>query len=361
MASERGAVQTVIHLAAFHEMLTLSLIDRQWFTDGITETELNVINRLRNIAYDYSETAAERIVSMPFLVTVEPADPPAMTSLAHMAYFRPDAFDDLMSHSALDSGITDDLAPIVAMLYGLVETNPGLVDTLLNRDRVRLERLGITLPLSGNVDLVIVRTSPHRPWSMELLEHSVRTVEELMDRPLPTQYIGLLFETSIQGLYGGSNFGTHMTIRLDYDVYPSSPEARNLIFVMSHEVAHYYWRGNVGWIDEGIANFMQSAIENKRTGKAVSASTPPCAVARRIVELELTPNPGTEEFSCIYSLGERLFLDLYHTLGSDQFWRGLRELYTKSQVDAVTVEHVREAFQSNPSAAAVINRWYDGT
>ena len=46
-------------MAAFHEMLTATLIDRPWFADGITETELEGIKYLGYIAYD-SETTARQ-------------------------------------------------------------------------------------------------------------------------------------------------------------------------------------------------------------------------------------------------------------------------------------------------------------
>ena len=37
-------------------------------------------------------------------------------------------------------------------------------------------------------------------------------------------------------------------------------------------------------------------------------------------------------FTCNYALGERLFVDLYRTLGEDDFRRGFTDLYLLSQV-----------------------------
>ena len=272
-------------------------------------------------------------------------------------------------------GITDDVTPIVAMLYGVVKINPGLVDTLLDPGKVSLEHRGIALPLSGDVDLVIVRTSPGATRSMDLLEHSVRTAEELMGEPLPTGYVGLLFENAVSGSFAGTNFGTHIAIRPKFDMDDNSHEADSAGHVIAHEVAHYYWSGNADWVDEGAADFMASAIESERTGKPVNPTNDPCAYVGSIAELEaLAPDTGSDVdvFDCNYSLGERLFVDMYRALGGEAIWHGLRELYIASQVEdtaddnqkgtPVSIEHVREAFQSDqPTTATVTARWYDGT
>ena len=79
---------------------------------------------------------------------------------------------------------------------------------------------------------------------------------------------------------------------------------------------------------------------------------------------------GDVEYLCNYSLGERLFVDLYRTLGHERFQQGFRNLYVASVVEdddeipgtAVGVEHVRDAFSSDDgSGNVVISRWYDGT
>ena len=85
----------------------------------------------------------------------------------------------------------------------------------------------------------------------------------------------------------------------------------------------------------------------------------------------LAPDPDTDdEFGCNYSLGERLYVDMSRSIGEDAIWRGLRDLYARSLAEddaddlkgnAVSIEHVRKAFQSAPGAAVSIARWYDGT
>ena len=168
-----------------------SVVSLGWVEDGIDEIEVKAIENVSYIA-DKDAEEALRIVGMPFLETIEPPDISALASLWQLAAFKLDTFESVMSHAALRDGITEDLAPIVATLGGVAETNSGLINILLDPSRVLLERRIITLPLTGDVVLDIIRTAPGVARSMDLLEHSVRTAEEYMDAPLPTKYDSLV-------------------------------------------------------------------------------------------------------------------------------------------------------------------------
>ena len=309
---------------------------------------------------------------MPFVDTIEPPDISAIESLGQLAASTPETLVRVISHAALRDGISDDLAQVVATLHGVAGTNPGLIDILLDPSKVILERRAITLPLAGDVVLAIIRTAPGAARSMDLLEHSVRSAEELMGAPLPTRYVGLLYENAVPGSAAGANFGTHIAIRPEFDVDDGSHEASFAGHANAHEVAHYYWSGNEDWADEGAADFMASIIEGVRTGRPIGVTNLPCVYARNIAELEgLGIAQGDIEFGCNYSLGERLFVDLYRTLGYERFRQGFRALYLASEIEddagrlrgtSVGIEHIREAFHSDDGAeAAVIARWYDGS
>ena len=97
----------------------------------------------------------------------------------------------------------------------------------------------------------------------------------------------------------------------------------------------------------------------------------PCAYADTIAVLvSLDASRDTSEFGCNYSLGERLFLDLYRTLGEEGFREGFRSLYLASTIDVddndrrgtgVDIAHLREAFNTvDDGANTVIARWYEG-
>ena len=381
-----------------------SVVSLGWVQDGIEELEIEAIEKLSYIAYENAEVAsavvslswvqdsvngaeaaliedfgsianknageALRIVSMPFLETVEPPDISAINSLRLLAAFRPEAFVKVMSHAALLDGISNDTAPIVATLNGVADTNPGLIDVLLDSSKVLLEQRIITLPLSGDVILFIIRTSLGTERSMDLLEHSVRGAEQYMDAPLPTNYVGLLYENAVPESSVGANFGTHIAILPNFDVDDGTADAEFAGSNIAHEVAHYYWSGNEDWVDEGAAEFMAAINEIYRTGMPIGAANSPCPHAHNIADLErLDITLGDIEFGCNYSLGERLFLDLYRTLGDTLFQERFRQLYPSSSEDtddegsaSIGIEHVKQAFRSGENATNdVIARWYDGT
>ena len=363
-AMESQAIEGMYSVSYQDREVALSIVSLSWMQDAIGPIEIKMIEGLAYIA-SRDTGAALRIVGMPFIETIEPPDVSAIRSLRLLAAFEPEAFVRVMAHVSLLDGISNDMAPVVATLHGVAGTNPGLIDVLLDPSKVSLERRAVTLPLSGDVVLDIIRTAPGAARSMDLLEHSVRGAEDYMGVPLPISYVGLLFENSVSAGAAGQNFGTHIVVLPEYDVDDGTSSA------IAHEVAHYYWSGNEDWVDEGAANFMASIVDGARTGRPVGIVGTPCGYAGNIGEMEsLGAAHGDIEFGCNYSLGERLFVDLHRTLGEDRFRQRFRALYLASEIEddadnrrgtSVGVEHIREAFRSDDGAeTAVIARWYDG-
>lgn len=369
--AEYKAIQGVIYVAVGSRDLARSLVARNWVQDGIDDTEADLIYSFAFLARE-DPNSAEQIFHMPFLKSIEPPDIPALESMTRLAISQPEIFSGVMSHPALDDGISDQLTPIIATLNGVAQTNPSLAHDLLDPDNVEIEWRTVTLPLSGDVVLSIVRTGPGAARSMDLLEQAVRGAEDHTDAPLPTKHVGLLFENAVQGTSAGTNFGTHIAIRPEFDVEDDTGPAAYFGLGIAHEVAHYYWSGNADWIDEGAAEFMAATIEAARTGRALVVGRRPCVYADSISELEsLEIERGEAEFECNYSLGARLFMDLYRTLGAERFRQGFRALYLASTMEddaggfrgtSLGIGHVKEAFRTVDGAERVVfARWYDGT
>ena len=370
-ADEVMAIEELSYLANRSAEVGSSVVSLGWVQDGLDETEVALIEAFDSIAYR-NAGAALRISEMPFVETIEPPDASAMASLRRLAAFEQEAFERVMSHSALRDGISDGMAPIVATLHGVAKVSPGLMYILLDPGKVVIERRSITLPLTGEVVLDIIRTTRGASRSMDLLEHSVRGAEEYMGLPLPTRYVGLLYEDAVYGSNAGTNFGTHIALLPKFDVDDGSREAEVVGISIAHEVAHYYWSGNEDWVDEGAAELMASVIERVRTGRPIGATNAPCAYADTIAEVEaLGVGRDDVEFECNYSLGERLFVDLRRTLGDERFRQGFRALYLVSEMEdgmddrrgtSAGIEHVRQAFYwEDGDEREVIARWYDGT
>ena len=368
--TESSAIEAWSYIAYEDPAIASSFVSLDWVRDGVDVPEAYLVRYFAYLARE-DANAASQILRMPFLRTIEPADLSAVESLTRLAIFERETFYSVLSHPVVSDGISDRLSPIVATLYGVAETNPALIDVLLDPNNVVLEPRTVELPLAGEVVLYIIRTGPGAARSMDLLEHAVRNAEALMGIPLPINYIGVLFEDAVPGSSGGTNFGTHIAFRPEYDIDDGSAEGELAGRAIAHEVAHYYWSGNADWIDEGAADFMAAIIDGGRSGRALGVSRPPCANVGNIAELEsLEVKRGDLEVECNYSLGERLFTDLYRTLGAERFRQGFRELYQASTVEddihdrgtSLGIGHVKTAFRTSDGAAdIVIDRWYEGT
>ena len=359
------------------------MLQKSWVQDAISADEATVIRFLLwTVSYDTDfppperiiaavNAAAGRILAMPFLGSVESADALAVRSLERIEDISKADFLQIMSHPVLSDGITDEEAKIVLLLGATYQYGDrALVDTLLDPTQITVEERAIRLPQSGKMDLAIVRTAPGAARSMDLLEHSVRSIEEFLGTPFPTNHVAVFFnEAAVLEGAAGVNFGTHVTMLPRFDVDDGSHDANFLPSLTAHEVAHYYWRGNETWIDEGSATFMEFPVENMRTGRGLIADRYPCPYVSSIAEVvALDPEQLSPEDICNYSLGERIFLDLYRNLGEAIFRQGFSRLYQSSQVldeylwpTELNINHARVAFQPiAPAARAVINRWYDG-
>ena len=365
-----------------------TILEKSWVQDEITRDEAEIIESLIWTAVTWwggdppgdwlalLEGAAIEILGMPFLDSVEGADALAVRSLSETNFADSPAFLELMHHPTISDGITDEEARIVAVLdFSSHHSDPELNDMLLDPARVSVEHKTLSTPTSGDVELAVIRTKTGAGPVMDLLEHSVQTVEEFMGEPLPVSYVGLLLVDTPDNWIQGTNFGTHINITLHsrYNV-DDGGSTEDFAVVLAHEVAHYYWGGSSrAWIYEGAANFMAVVSENARVGVALEPLIVHFCDVDSIAELDRSKPDPSWVTGCDYYLGEQLFLDLYHNLGRETFRQGFRSLYLKSQQDDPTDEcegtfldicHVEAAFKAGISAEVaakvdeVIDRWY---
>ena len=369
---DREAAQSLVHYATVDPDLLWALLKRTWMQADTPEHLTRVLNTLDNIFY-LDPDAARLIAAMPFLETLQPPDLLAMESLAHLVYADFSAFRRTMAHPRIRDGISDQEAQIVALLSGINRTNPALIEKVLDASRVSVELREVRLPLAGEVTLSIIRTRPGASRTMDLLEHAVRTAEDLMGQPFPVRYVALLFEDAVGGSHAGTNFGTHAAILPKYDVAGESGEPRAVGRIIAHEVAHYYWNSGEIWLDEGAAEFIGAFAERARTGVPLEPDNYPCGSARGIRELESRDySQNVAGYVCNYAVGERLFLDLHRALGEDAFRQGFRQLNAlvmepeDGAAAPAGIAEVRRAFagENGPygreTAIDVIEHWYSG-
>ena len=297
------------------------------------------------------EEDALLMLDMPFLQSIEPGDLPAVRALSSIVQDDGAQFSAILQHPNFQGTITDEWTPIIATLWGAYRNDPSLIPVLLTPGMISLESRKIELPHTGTVELHIVRVGDEgNSRVMDMLEEAVANVEFFMALPLPVQMVSVLFADSVTPSYSGNNFGASITVLPQYE-----REDEILPGILAHEAAHYYWSGNQDWIDEGMSDLIQSYHRWQTTGIPMTASIYPCPHFSNIQQLERA-NPGKNEdaFRCNYSLGERIFLNLWQELGNVPFREGSQRLYEKTKTGGASIEDVRVAW----NRLKIVEKWY---
>ncbi len=367
---ELAIVERLYSIVRNDAELANAIAGKSWLADGLGEDAVRVVNGLYYIM-DEDTALARTIADMSFLETLQPTDAAVLDALSWLAYTEILALREVLAHPTLKDGISDEWAPVVALLDSVNEAAPAFLRPLLDPEQTTIERRALTLPHTGAVDLAIIRTEPGAARSMELLEHSAGSVERFMGVELPTNYVALLFGTAVLGYAGGTNYGAYFVMLPEYDADDDSDDADYAPQLMAHEVAHYYWSGNPNWLDEGLAELLAAISENERTGTKVAIDHTYCPDADNIALLERLDAAGViYDYRCNYALGGQFFLEIYETLGDAAFRQGLRNLYLTSQVEDYTdefdgspvgIRQIQDAFQSDAATVApIIDKWYHG-
>ena len=361
-------------LSSTHPRLYETVQNQPRLYKGVARDSILIGLHLDQIARE-SRYLANRISEMPFLETVDPPDAQAMYSLSRLSRRGISHAETVLAHPGLKGGITDESVHLIVPIYNVYGSDPFVAEKLLTPGLATVETRTIYLPLAGEVELAIVRVRAGSERSMDLHEHSVRSAENAMDVPFPSNYAFRLFlDTQTENTPSGVSDGS-LVSNPEYDGGRRSNSAGGH---MGHETAHYYWTGGLveQWISEGLSDLMAIISENSRIGAPLVPSGPPCAYYESIDELQReTPGYASLDlFRCYYLLGQRLFLDLRYNLEEEEFRRGLGNLYgmagdrfTRSNRLRLGVVEVERAFKTDASdeakeaVDAAINRWYYGT
>ena len=373
---EADAIDEIYSMAYYAPALAAELLEKSWARDGITRDEAVVVDRLESTVRAEDKSLQQQVVkkvieilAMPFLDKVESWDALALRSLESLEDAGSAEFLELMTHPTLRDGIEDEEAKIVVLLEETNEAKPDLLPVLLDEAKVFKEERIINLPHSGEVLLAIVRFHDHTGPNMDYLEHAVRHHEDFMGEPLPTNYVAWYF---VDYVSSGHHAGTHIASNPARD--PTVGEYWRAPRHAGHEVGHYYWRGSEAWISEGGADMLVILSENARVDRPLVHNRDQCTTFNTIIEIA-DAEKDTEQYSCAYRLGQRLFLDLYLALGHDAFQQAFRNLYLKRfsndtddacQGTELGICHVEAAFKAGLQAETVakvdrlIGHWYYG-
>ena len=279
-----------------------------WVEDGIDRFEEESVSVLATVSLNIPT-----VLGMPFLQSRDSLDVAALLALEAL----PRSYlDQVLSHSSLSGGITDDWTNIVASI-GMIGSRPDLIDVLLDPARMLIEERVLTLPLAGRVRLSVIRPGARASEvaespAMDLLEQAIRSQEEFMGVAFPLDHAILLDADSrrFPGAHGIAGIIASPWI-----------EDRGLI---AHEMAHTYWRDETPWLNEGGASFLDVISLRAYDGTPLPDSELPCTLFENLYDLERSDLGFEAVFGsgCPYFLGRGIFRELYERLGTRRTSRG---------------------------------------
>ena len=235
--------QNLRWLAHHHPSLYRQLAALPWVEDGLSELERDAIDQLLYIGVsDIPNLAA--VIAMPFLHTPDSTDVLALRSIHRLA--REDALTPLMDHPLFLDGITDDETTLVAAV-GTLYRDTDEISRMLDPGYASIEAVTST----AGLQLSIIRSgSQSQPWTADALGDAADYAEQVMLLDLSVDHVILVLnDKAVGSTLAGTNYGFAISILPEYEQMQDTFEGRYFQRAIVHEVAHYYWRRNEGWID----------------------------------------------------------------------------------------------------------------
>ena len=332
-----------------------------WVPDDMPTVEQYALTDLCNLARS-NPALAWRAIEEPFM---EPPfrqrDQYALATLSVLSLDPPGstAGAELLAELDLQSWFSDGLNDLDTALLFAINRSPREFQQALFKDHYVVS-VPVTLPLAGDIELVVVRHTPFPPddHTFATLEEGVRAIEGLMGAPFPVRdVILLLTEPEIWRLRSGAQFdgsfiGGAEPAYVTAHIRMNNSEAGPSKGALYPEIGHYYHLRAHQWLVEGTANFLEAytlALTSTEADREWFAE----GIAERLMHLEsrgcgrdnirqhLDDHGGAQ---CSYDLGERFLLAMYIAVGPEAVSAALRELYTQSllfvYLDEDTIYHV---------------------
>ena len=321
-----------------------------WLQDTVSETEYDIVHWLASVGYEAPQVIVA-MISMPFLESPDANDALAIRSMARLA--DKGVVSKVVGHPIFQDGITDAQTTLVAAagaLYRDVEE----IGRLLDPGYAAIETVSSGTKLTPGLKVSIVRTETQsRPGTIEAVKDAVAFIERVMGLPLPVDHvIVLLNDKAVTSDYAGTNYGFAVGYLPKYERRQGTYEWHRLQAGLVHEVAHYFWSGNVGWIDEGVADTVEYmyGLENGLSRGKLKPHRKNCEAYDLAMLSEWDPDSSSSRYLCNYYLGQGLFQELLESLGDEGFGKRLHELYelslTKQKSDWIPgIAAVRQAFE----------------
>ena len=345
---ESWAIAEIQYLLDEHPEFGKTVLGQWWVQDDMLRVELYAIRSLFSLVR-IDPTLARQAIGEPFmkppfrnrdqyvldvLISMMRDGSPGderhalYAQLSAQAWFR-DGLDDLDA----------------ALLYAITNTWGDFRQNLIDSHYVASKT--VTLPLSGEVDTVVVRSNPFPPddHTFAALEDGLRNIEDFMGMPFPVNDVILTLTNgdflNVRGEYRASIFGdsgvdsAYMNARIYVNDSNSGPP-KDTIY---HELAHYYFLDGPSWLREGAAHLLEDYTQERLGVESIKhrLSTYSTSLGSSPDE-QLNDDVDTihevvyQSSRCDYRhLGERFLLEMYFILGPDALAAALGDLYSRSR------------------------------
>ena len=284
----------------------------------------------------------------------------------------------LTSQTWFSDGL-DDLD--AALLYAISMSSNDFRQALIGDHYVASE--AVELPLSGNVDTIVIRHTPFPPddHTFAAMEEGLRAIEEFMGAPFPVDDIILVLTDPDIWQVGGRHWAFllgdygkpgHMTAFMAIDASELGP-SKGTIY---HEIGHYYSLNGPSWLKEGTANFLKAYTRDGLGVESIEHRLSHYEEVRRLVDSETPQGENETIYRDIYELsrcesyglGEQFMLGMYTALGPEALGGALRELHNHSlrfvNLNDDTIYHAflsRTTDENREGFKAAYRKYYGGS
>ena len=360
---ERDALDQLSGIGYSDSQSLAATLSLPWVQDAISAVEYDAVYWIRVISY-YDGKVAAAIIPMPFLRVPDVTDVLALRSIHALA--SRGVLAPLLEHPTFLDGIAEGettLVTAVGTLYSDIEE----ISRMLDPGYASIESVAIETDLTPHLPINIIRagSEPTR-WAADAMAGAVEFTEGAMLVSLPIDHLILVLnDKAVAKNYAGVNYGFAFSFLPEYEQKQDTFEGQAFLRGIVHEVAHYYWRGNEGWIDEGLANTIEymHGIENGLSPGQLKTKREDCEAH----DLEMLsewdpPTSSLAEYHCNYYLGELLFLELRESMDDAEFSEKLRDLYQLTLMEQAAgpypgIAVVRQVFTDQ---ASIVDKHWSG-
>ena len=360
-------------------------LSASWLGDGIQTGEVDVLSLVRQ-----SLEPRSSLDSVTPVMAGKLADYPwaeggvtafECSALDHFRALLYDSEAQLSGVPWFDDGIDDEELALMSVLRATKWRSVHQYEDL--RDSYNVRSKTISLPLAGDVKLLVFRHSPFpaRDDSIELMEDIARALEEFISLPFPwkTVVVGIIEPSLRAGEKPQRGVGYALRDQL---AITGREYNRGFDLAVFHEMSHIYWGGHTGapaWFTEGAAGFLPDYAREQLGRQRISSRRlalhqvweDECRVwgagtiSKFLSMRDVNPERHESRGICTYALGEFFLLETYQLFGRDAASAAMRELYSQAEAtgwtEAITEEQIYRVYRDNapPGKAEAFQALYE--